>query len=176
MHSSRNYSIAYYGVLIALAFILSWLESFLPNPLEGMVPGIKLGLANLVVIIAFYRLGFFPAACISLIRVLLTAFTFGNLSMFFYSLAGAVISLLVMQLIRQFRAFSTTGVSIGGGLAHNLGQILVAILVLGNRLLYYLPYLLLGGCVSGFLIGLLAALLLRHLPQFKNSTAKSKGL
>lgn len=175
MHSTRNYSIAYYGVLIALAFILSWLESFLPNPLEGMVPGIKLGLANLVVIVALYRLGFFPAASISLIRVLLTAFTFGNLSMFFYSLAGAVISLLVMQFTRHFRIFSTTGVSIGGGLAHNLGQILVAVLVLGNSLLYYLPYLLLGGCVSGFLIGLLSAFVLHHLPHINKKT-KSKGL
>lgn len=166
MHSSRTNSIAYYGVFIALAFILSWLETFLPNPLEGMVPGIKLGLANLVVIIALYRLGFFPAAGISLVRVLLTAFTFGNLSMFFYSLAGSILSLLVMQLTKRFRIFSTTGISILGGLAHNLGQIMVAILILGSSLVYYLPYLLLGGCVSGFLIGLLAALILHHLPQF----------
>ena len=89
MHSSRTNTIAYYGIFIALAFIFGWLETFLPNPLEGMVPGIKLGLANLVIIVALYRLGFFPATGISLVRVLLTAFTFGNLSMFFYSLAGA---------------------------------------------------------------------------------------
>ena len=168
MHSSRNYSVAYYGIFIALAFILSWLETLLPNPLEGMVPGIKLGLANLVVIISLYRLGFFPSVCISLLRVLLTAFTFGNLSMFFYSLAGAVLSLLIMQLTKQFRIFSTTGVSICGGLAHNLGQILVAILILGSSLTYYLPYLLLGGCVSGFFIGFLAALTLSRLPHFKS--------
>jgi len=94
--SSKTYRLALYGILIALAFILSWLETFLPNPLEGMVPGIKLGLANLVVIIALLRLGFPAAIIISLLRVLLTAFTFGNLSMLFYSLAGAVLSLLSM--------------------------------------------------------------------------------
>lgn len=165
MKSSRIYHIALYGIFIALAFILSWLETLLPNPLEGMVPGIKLGLANLVVIIALYRLDFFSAATISLIRVLLTALTFGNFSMFFYSLAGAALSLLAMLLVKQFRCFGSAAISISGGLAHNLGQILVAMLVLGRSLIYYLPYLMLGGCISGFLIGLLAALILRHLPR-----------
>lgn len=165
MNSSRTSRIALYGILIALAFILSWLETLLPNPLEGMVPGIKLGLANLVVIIALLRLGFLPAVTISLVRVLLTAFTFGNLSMFFYSLAGAIFSILAMQLMKSLRHFGTSGISISGGLAHNLGQIFVAMLVLGPSLIYYLPYLILGGCISGFLIGLLAALILNHLPK-----------
>ena len=171
MKTSRIYPIALYGILSALAFILSWLETLLPNPLEGMVPGIKLGLANLVVIITLLRLGFLPAVTISLIRVLLTAFTFGNLSMFFYSLAGAVLSLFVMQLAKSLRCFSLTGISISGGFAHNLGQILVAILILGENLIYYLPYLILGGCVSGFLIGLVASLILRRLP--KTNTIKN---
>ena len=165
MKSSRTYQLALYGILIALAFILSWLETLLPNPLEGMVPGIKLGLANLVVIITLYRLGIPAAITISLTRVLLTAFTFGNLSMFFYSLAGAALSLLVMILLKQLPHFSSTGLSIAGGIAHNLGQIAVAMLVLGSSLFYYLPYLLLGGCVSGLLIGLLASLILQHLPH-----------
>lgn len=165
MNSSRTSRIALYGILIALAFILSWLETLLPNPLEGMVPGIKLGLANLVVIIALLRLGFLPAVTISLVRVLLTAFTFGNLSMFFYSLAGAIFSILAMQLMKSLRHFGTSGISISGGLAHNLGQIFVAMLVLGPSLIYYLPYLILGGCISGFLIGLLATLILSHLPK-----------
>lgn len=169
MKQNRLYAIALYGILIALAFILSWLETFLPNPLEGIVPGIKLGLANLVVIVALSQLGFFPAAAISLTRVLLTAFTFGNLSMFFYSLTGAVLSLLLMQLTKQFRCFSCTGISLTGGVAHNLGQILVAVLVLGNSLFYYLPYLLLGGCLSGFLIGLLASRILHRLPHLSTN-------
>lgn len=165
MKSSRINQIAIFGVFVALAFVFSRLESLLPNPLEGIVPGLKLGLANLVVMIALLRLGFLPAAAISLLRVLLTAFTFGNLSMFFYSLAGAALSLLVMQLMKSLRFFGSTGISILGGLAHNLGQILVAMLVLGSSLLYYLPYLILGGSVSGLIIGLLAALILRRLPQ-----------
>lgn len=163
--SSKTYRLALYGILIALAFILSWLETFLPNPLEGMVPGIKLGLANLVVIIALFRLGFPAAAAISLLRILLTAFTFGNLSMLFYSLAGAVLSLLDMKLVQQSDRFSATGISIVGGLSHNIGQIIVAMLILGSSLVYYLPYLIIGGCVSGFLIGLLASLILSRLPR-----------
>lgn len=163
--SSKTYRLALYGILIALAFILSWLETFLPNPLEGMVPGIKLGLANLVVIITLFRLGFPAAAAISLLRILLTAFTFGNLSMLFYSLAGAVLSLLGMKLVQQSDRFSATGISIVGGLSHNIGQIIVAMLILGSSLVYYLPYLIIGGCVSGFLIGLLASLILSRLPK-----------
>lgn len=163
--SSKTYRLALYGILIALAFILSWLETFLPNPLEGMVPGIKLGLANLVVIIALLRLGFPSAAVISLLRVLLTAFTFGNLSMLFYSLAGAILSLLSMQLLQRSDRFSGTGISIAGGLSHNIGQVIIAMLILGSNLIYYLPYLIIGGCVSGFLIGLLASLVLSKLPK-----------
>lgn len=163
--SSRTAHLAQYGILIALAFILSWLETFLPNPLEGMVPGIKLGLANLVVIIALFRLGFPAATVISLLRVLLTAFTFGNLSMLFYSLAGAALSLLSMKLLQHSHRFSATGISIIGGLSHNIGQVIVAMLILGSNLIYYLPYLIIGGCVSGFLIGLLASLILSRLPK-----------
>ena len=163
--SSRTAHLAQYGILIALAFILSWLETFLPNPLEGMVPGIKLGLANLVVIIALFRLGFPSATVISLLRVLLTAFTFGNLSMLFYSLAGAALSLLSMKLLQHTHRFSATGISIIGGLSHNIGQVIVAMLILGSNLIYYLPYLIIGGCVSGFLIGLLASLILSRLPK-----------
>lgn len=164
MKPSRTHQLALYGILIALAFILSWLETFLPNPLEGMVPGIKLGLANLVIIIALYLLGFPAAVTISLIRVLLTAFTFGNLSMLFYSLSGAVFSILTMLFLKKLKVFSSTGISIAGGLSHNLGQITVAVLILGKNLIYYLPYLFLGGCISGLLIGLLASLILQHLP------------
>ena len=164
MKQFRIHNIALYGVLTALAFILSWLETLLPNPLEGIVPGIKLGLANLAVLVALYRFGAASAVIISLLRVLLTAFTFGNLSMFFYSIAGAAFSLLIMILVKSTKRFHCVGVSILGGIAHNFGQITVAMLILGTSLVYSLPYLLLGGCISGFLIGLLGALLVRRLP------------
>ena len=85
--------------------------------------------------------------------------------MFFYSFSGAALSLFIMISVKQFKRFSSTGISIAGGLSHNLGQIIVAMLVLGNSLFYYLPYLLLGGCISGLLIGLLASLILQYLPK-----------
>lgn len=150
---------ALYGMLLALAFLLGYVEHLLA--FSFFVPGIKLGLANLVVLIALYTLGSGAAASLSIVRVLLSAFTFGNLTMAAYSLAGALLSLLVMLLLKKSRRCSIVGVSTAGGAAHNLGQIAVAVLMLGRPIFYYLPYLLIGGVVSGILIGLLGATVTR---------------
>lgn len=165
MNSSRIRMITQYAILTALGFILGWLESLLPNPLEAIAPGIKLGLANLVVMITLYRFGGKAAIVVSLLRILLTAFTFGNLSMMFYSLAGAALSLLVMLILRSFRKFSPVGISMAGGIAHNLGQILLAMIILGESLFYYLPFLLASGFIGGILVGLLCVLILQRIPK-----------
>ena len=119
----------------------------------------KLGLANLVVIFALYKLGPQQAAVISLVRVLLITFTFGNAFSFAYSLAGAVLSFVVMLLLKKTGKFSLLGVSIAGGVCHNIGQILVAMAVLGTaELIWYLPALLIAGTVAGICIGAAGAL------------------
>lgn len=148
-----------FALLIALAMVLSWLESLVPLSLA--VPGVKLGLANLVVIFALYRLGPRQAAVISLVRVLLVTFTFGNAFSFAYSLAGAALSFVVMLLLLQKTGkFSMLGVSIAGGVFHNIGQILVAMTVLGTaELMWYLPALLIAGIVAGVCIGAVGALI-----------------
>ena len=134
-----------YALLVALAMVLSWLESMVP--LSLVVPGAKLGLANLVVIFALYRLG------------LLVTLTFGNAFGFAYSLAGASLSLGVMIPLRGSGKFSLLGVSIAGGVCHNIGQILVAMAVLGTaELLWYLPALLAAGTAAGVCIGAAGAL------------------
>ncbi len=144
--------IARYALLVALAMVLSWLESLIVLP--GLLPGMKVGLTNLVVLFALYWLRLRDAAWISLLRVLLVSVTFGNAYSFAYSLAGAALSLAVMAALKKLDCFSILGVSIAGGVCHNIGQLLVAIAVLGTaRLGWYLPALLVSGTLAGLAIG-----------------------
>ncbi len=155
---------AYMGMMVALAFVFSYLESLVP--INFGIPGIKLGLANLVAIVALYTMGIKEACTLSLIRIILTGFTFGNPSSMLYSLAGGILSLLVMILAQKIKIFSVTGVSVLGGVFHNTGQILVAALVVENeRLFYYLPMLMISGTIAGTLIGILAAILIKRLER-----------
>lgn len=153
---------AYLGMFTALAFVFSYIESLLPINLG--IPGIKLGLANLVVIVALYTMGVSWAFALSLVRILLAGLTFGNPASMIYSFAGGMLSLAVMVLAKKWKVFSVTGVSVLGGVFHNIGQILVAALVVETAgLLFYLPVLIVSGTVAGVLIGILASILIRHL-------------
>jgi heptaprenyl diphosphate synthase len=148
---------ARYALLTALAMVLSWLESLVPLP---VVPGVKLGLPNLAVIFALYRMGLRAAAAVSLARVGLVSMTFGNAYSFAYSLAGAALSLAVMALLRRTGRFSILGVSVAGGVSHNIAQILVAVAALGTgRLAWYLPALLVSGVAAGVAIGAVGGVL-----------------
>lgn len=152
---------AVYGLLVALAMILSYVESLLP--LSFAVPGVKMGLPNILVLFALYKMGFRDACIISLVRVLLSSILFGNVFSLVYSAAGAVLSLGVMYLMRRCGKFSTAGVSVAGGVAHNVGQIIVAIFVLETGgLIYYLPALCVSGIGAGLLVGLVSALLIKR--------------
>lgn len=154
--------VARYALLIALAMVLSWLESLVP--ITAAVPGMKLGLTNLVVLFALYRMNVMDAAAVSLIRVLLVSFTFGNAYAFAYSLAGAILSLLVMLALKKAEKFSTIGVSIAGGVGHNLGQIIVAALVLETeKIFFYLPVLMVSGIAAGICIGILGGIIVDRL-------------
>lgn len=159
--SSRR--LARYALLTALAMALSWLESLVP--LAGAVPpGVKLGLTNLVVIFALYRMSLRDAAVISLIRVVLVAFTFGNSYSFAYSLAGAALSLAVMTLLKRSGKFSLLGISVAGAVSHNIAQVLVAMAVMEtSRLAWYLPVLLASGVVAGVCVGAAGALIVRRI-------------
>lgn len=159
---------AYMGMLTALAFVFSYIEFLLPINLG--VPGIKLGLANLVVIVALYLMNVRVACTLSFVRILLTGLTFGNPASMIYSFAGGMLSLAIMIMAKKSDFFSVTGVSVLGGVFHNVGQIIVAILVVETKsLLFYLPVLILSGTVAGVLIGILASILIRHLNKMKES-------
>ena len=152
---------ALYGILTALALILSYVESMLP--LSFAVPGVKLGLPNIAIVFALYRLGDKDACIISLVRVLLVSILFGNVLSLAYSAAGAVLSLLSMILLKKSGRFSPTGVSVAGGVMHNAGQILAAMLLLETgRIAYYLPVLCVSGTIAGVCIGLVSGLLIKR--------------
>ena len=147
--------VAFLGVFLALALIFSYIETWIPNVFG--VPGIKLGLANIVIIILLFRFGTKEAYGISVARVILAGFLFGNLASILYGLAGAMLSLTVMLLLKKTGKFKVITVSAVGGICHNVGQLIVAILVLENyRISYYLPVLLISGLVKGILIGIVA--------------------
>ena len=151
------------AMLTAVAMILSYVESLLPS--VG-IPGVKMGLANIAVIFALFRFGWKEAAALSLVRVVLVSLLFGSVGAMLYSIAGAVLSLAVMALLRRIDRFSTVGVSVAGGVAHNAGQILMAMLILQTKqLLGYLPVLAVSGIAGGVLTGLVAALLIRRIPE-----------
>ena len=158
----KSKQVSRYALLIALAMVLSWLESLVP--ISAAVPGMKLGLTNLVVIFALYRMRSVDAAIISFVRVLLVSFTFGNAYAFAYSMAGAVLSLLIMLVLKKSGRFSTVGVSIAGGVAHNIGQILAAMVLMNSVYIgMYLSYLLVVALFTGFATGAACAGVLRIL-------------
>ena len=157
--------VAQYGLIAALALVLSYLESLVPS--LG-VPGVKLGLPNIAIVFALYRLGWRDACIISLVRVFLVFLLFGNGAGLAYSVVGAALSLALMGLLKKTGKFSSVGVSVAGGVAHNAGQILVAMALLEtSRLAWYLPVLWLSGTVAGVLVGVVAGVLVKRVPNQK---------
>lgn len=166
---NRNKKLANMAMLVALAMIFSYVESLIP--INFGVPGMKLGVANLVTVTGLYFLEIPEVLAVSVLRVLLTGFLFGNGMSIIYSLAGAVVSLLAMVLVKKMDGNSIVGVSIIGGVFHNIGQILVAMAVVENlKLIYYLPVLLVAGTVTGFVIGIVAG---KILPVVKKEAVRT---
>lgn len=147
--------VAYCALLTALAMIFGYVEALIPFGFG--IPGVKLGLANIVIVLALYMLPACQVFAIQLMRIVLVSFLFGNLSMMLYSLAGGMLSLVVMLLLNRRDVFSITGVSIAGGVSHNIGQLIVAALVVQNlKIMFYFPIMIMAGLITGCLIGVLA--------------------
>ena len=163
MHNKVK-DIAFFGMCISLALALAYVEMLMP-PLFASVPGIKMGLPNIILIFLLYRRGLVPAITVSLLRMVLVTLLFGNTMAFFYSLAGGVLSMAVMALLKRLNFLSTTGVSVAGAVTHNVGQILVAMWLLNTAELgYYLIVLAITGTIAGLFIGLCGSLLIRRIP------------
>ena len=159
----KIYDLAFLSLLTSAALILSYVEAVLP-PVFSAIPGIKLGFPNILIIYILYRMDITRAAVVSLIRILLASLLFGSALSFVYSLAGAVLSLAVMAIMKKTDLFSTVGVSVAGGITHNLGQVLVAMLLLGTaEISYYMIVLSVTGILAGLFVGLCGALLIKRL-------------
>ena len=164
---NKTKKVAFLGVLTSVALVLSYIEAILP-PIWAAVPGIKMGFPNIVIIFLLYRFGVKEAAIVSVIRLFIVALLFGNVMTLAYSFAGAALSLLLMALCKKINKVSVIGTSIVGGVSHNLGQILVAIVLFDTvQIGYYMAVLAVTGTIAGVFIGLVGALLLRRLEKYK---------
>ena len=153
--------VAVFGVFTSLALILSYVELLIP--INFGIPGMKLGLANLLVVILLYKGCPRDALLLSVIRILLSGLIFGNMFSIFYSLGGGQLSLAVMVFLKKTGQFTVAGISIGGGASHNVGQLLVAMFVVQTyQVGYYLPVLLIAGVITGAVIGILSAEVLKR--------------
>lgn len=163
MMKHNTHRLALMGLLTALGLIIGYIEFLIPIPLG--IPGVKPGFANIVIVWALYTLGSVEALMINGMRIFLSGFLFGNFSMILYSLAGAVVSFCCMCLAKKSGLFSMVGVSIVGGVMHNVGQLLVAMAVLETvNLIYYGPVLLVAGVITGFLIGIVTGEVKKRVP------------
>lgn len=155
--------VSFLALAIALAMIFSFVESQIPAFVA--VPGVKVGLPNIVVVFLLYKMGWKEAAVVSLVRVFLVGLLFGSLLSVAYSFAGAILSFLGMLLLKKIPVFSCVAVSVVGGVLHNVGQIALACWVTETaQIVYYLPVLLVSGVIAGVVIGLASALIVRRVP------------
>lgn len=159
--------IALCGVLTALAMIFSYIESVIPVPIP--VPGIKLGVANIAVITILYVLGVKEAIVINLLRIVLTSLLFGNVNSFLFSISGATLSLTIMIIMKKLDFFSCIGVSVCGGVMHNIGQIIAAVFIMGSEaIVFYLPVLIVSGVFTGVVIGVVSGIVAKHVRKVVN--------
>ena len=154
--------VAYFGVFTALALIFSYVETLIP--FNFGIPGVKLGLANLIIVIVLYKIKLSEVYLLSIVRVLLNGFIFGNYFSIIYSLAGGLLSLTVMALLKTKGGFSILGISMAGGVMHNIGQLIIAMIIVETfSVAYYVPVLLISGLITGFVIGIASGEMLKRL-------------
>ena len=160
----KTKQMASFALLVAVSVVLSFVETLVPSP----APGIKLGLANIGVMFALLAMGPIEAVALSLLRVFLVSLTFGNAFSLLYSLSGAVLSLAGMLLLRKAGKFSPVGISVAGGVLHNVGQIAAAVVIAETPgLVFYLPLLLVSGVAAGVVVGAAAAVLAKRVKWTK---------
>jgi len=146
---------------VTLGLILSYVEALIP--VFAGVPGMKPGLSNILIVFLLYRYGFAEAAIVNALRIIIAGMLFGNPFSILYSLSGAVFAVLGMLLLKRTGIFSVYGVSMAGGMLHNTGQIILAVLIVENyNIILYLPVLVVAGCVTGFIVGMVGAVLLNR--------------
>ena len=163
-----NRKLTYSAMITAFAVILSYVESIIP--LNTGIPGVKLGLANFAILFALYYIGAKEAVIINLVRILIVGFMFGNVISIAFSITGAMISFIIMWLLKKTNLFSVISVSVAGGVSHNIGQMLIAVFIVDNyTVLYYIPVLIVSGIITGAVIGVLVKLLDKRIGKILSS-------
>ena len=164
---TRTKKLTFLALCASLAMVLSYVEMLIP-PISTAVPGVKMGLANIVTVFVLYKFDAVSAAAVSAVRLILSFLLFGSVLTLAYSAAGAVLSLGAMILLKRTDKFSPVGVSVAGGVLHNAGQIGMAMLLMSTSAIgYYLPVLAVSGTVSGILVGAASVLVLKNLRSVK---------
>lgn len=154
--------VAIVGVMAAFAAILSYIEALIP--INIWIPGVKLGLANIAVVTVMYLYGSKKAFVVNFIRIIVVGLLFGSLFSISFSLAGAIVSYLSMVVAKKTDLFTIIGVSVIGGVAHNLGQALVASWVIDSyNVMYYVPALMFAGIITGIIIGIIGKIVTRYM-------------
>lgn len=160
----KTKDVAVIGVLAAFGAILSYIEAILS--FTTGIPGVKIGLANIAVVVALYMYGSKNAFMINIVRIIVVGLLFGNAFSMVFSAAGAIISFVVMVLFKKTNRFSILGVSTVGGVAHNIGQIMIAALVVDSySVIYYMPALFIAGIITGVMIGFVSKMLIKYIPR-----------
>lgn len=153
--------IAMMAILIALSFVLSYVDSLIVLPFG--IPGIKLGIANIAIIYTLYKIGAKEAIVVSILRLVLSSILFGSVLTFLYSLVGAVLSLSLMIILKKYTNLALITISISGAILHNIGQIIVAVIVMATKeIVFYLPILIITGILSGIGVGILSVLTIKY--------------
>lgn len=161
-NSKKVKNIAMCGILTTLAMIFSYIDSLISIPIP--VPGVRIGISNIAIITVLYIVGVKEAVIVNILRITLTSILFGNITSFWFSITGGMLSIVIMVLLKKIDTFSMVGVSVAGGVSHNIGQIIAAVLIMEtNAILYYLPVLLITGTFTGIIIGIVAAMVLKRL-------------
>ncbi|WP_455542889.1 Gx transporter family protein [Intestinibacter sp.] len=153
----KTKKMVFLGLMVGYSLILYILETYIPNPFIVFFPGAKLGLTNIVTLVSLLIFGFKETFIIVTVRVILSSIFAGPISYLLFSVGGAYLSLILMYLVSRVKRFSTVGVSIVGAIGHNIGQLLVASVLVENLLMItYLPFMLVTSLVTGFFVGLVS--------------------
>ena len=167
--------IAYFGMFAALAIIFGYIEAIFPFHIG--IQGVKLGIANLVIVIVLYKMGNRAAYAVSLVRIIVSGFLFSNAFSILYSIAGSILSLIVMIILKKKGWFSVCGVSVAGGVMHNMGQLLMAMIVTQTTsIIYYIPVLSVAGMIAGLVIGIVSGAMLKRLETVDMSLKSNNGI
>lgn len=162
MMKNKAEKVAVIGVISSFAAILSYIEVLVSFGV--FIPGVKLGLANIAVVVAMYIYGLKFALFVNIIRIIVVGLLFSNVFSILFSIAGALISFLVMAILKKIDIFSPIGVSVAGGVSHNIGQIMIAGLIISSySIVNYIPVLMIAGIICGFIIGFIGLIMIKYL-------------